>query len=202
MSTTHDTPTTPRHSSAQPSVTQSQSGGPLKAAKTPIGPGAVTYLGALLALVVILVGTVGLQTSAAAAGVTTSRSWLSRAIESTHGLRPLGWALPVGVALVLVGLWILRIGLWPRPKTAVALNAKTGVFLRPRDLAQLAQDAADDVDGVAAVHAQATRAKVTLKVHSTGGPPVGEAVEQAVTQRLGALSKDVRVRVNTKQVAL
>lgn len=183
-------------------TTQTPDRDPLKAAKTPVGPGAVTYLGAFLALVVILAGVMGLQTGAAAAGLTTSRPWLTRAIDGTNGLRPLAWAVPIGVLLVLVGLWLLAAGVWPRPKTAVAVDAQTGVFLRPRDLAQLAQDAADNVDGVAAVHAKASLRRVTLDVQSTGGDGVGEDVRRAVDQRLAPLEKTVQVNVNTKKVAL
>lgn len=175
---------------------------PLPAAKTPVGPGAITFVGVLLALVMVLLGAVGLQTAAAATGLTTSRPWLSRAVDGMQGLKPLGWAVPVAAVLLLVGLWMVITGLRPRPKSAVALNARTGVFLRPRDLARLAHDAADDVDGVTAVHASASRSKVSLTVQSTGGTRVAEAVEQAVTQRLAPLTKRVRVNVRTKQVAL
>lgn len=202
MSTAHDGPTTPSDSAPARGAAPTQGAGPLQAAKPPTGPGAISYVGPLLALMVILIGALGLQTAAAATGLTTTRAWLTRAIEGAQGLRPLGWAPLVALVLVLVGLWLLVAGLWPRPKTAVALDAETGVFLRPRDLAQLAHDAADDVDGVAAVHAQASRRKVTLTIHSTGGPEVGQAVQAAVTQRLEALQNDIRVSVKTKQVPL
>lgn len=173
---------------------------PLTAAKTPVGPGAITFVGALLALVVIMLGAAGLQAAASAIGISKSRPWLTRMIEGTDGLRPLGWMLPVGVVLVLTGLWLLFTALRPRPKTAVALTAQTGVFTRPRDLAKLAEHAADDLDGVAAVHAHATRSKVTVRVDSTGGPGVAEAVNNAVVERLSAVKKPPRVAVKIKEV--
>ncbi len=173
---------------------------PLKAAKTPVGPGAITFIGAILSLLVIGLGTLGLQAAASAATITTSQPWLTAVIKGTDGLRPLGWMLPVGIALVLAGLWLLAAALRPRPKTAVALNAQTGVFLRPRDLARLAEHAADDVDGVAAVHARATRGRLTLRVESTGGPGVAESVKAAVGEQLQALKKAPRLSIKTKEV--
>lgn len=173
---------------------------PLKAAKTPVGPGAITFVGALLSLVVIMLGTAGLQTAASASGISKAQPWLTRLIGGTDGLRPLGWMLPVGILLVVAGLWLLLTAMRPRPKTAVALKARTGVFMRPRDMARLAEHAADDVDGVAAVSAHATRGKVTVRVESTGGPGVAEAVESAVVQQLATVKKTPRVAVRLKEV--
>lgn len=173
---------------------------PLKAAKTPVGPGAITFVGAVLSLLVITVGALGLQTAAAAAGISKAKPWLTRWLEAANGLRPLGWMVPVGVLLILAGLWLLVTALRPRPKTAVALNAGTGVFIRSRDMARLAEYAADDVDGVAAVHARSTRNKVTVQVQSTGGSGVADAVKNAVTDHLGAVKKAPRVAVKVKEV--
>ncbi|MBT9273680.1 hypothetical protein KMZ32_06290 [Phycicoccus sp. MAQZ13P-2] len=174
---------------------------PPKAAKNPVGPGAITFIGGLLAIGVIVVGALGLQVAASAVGSTTSTPWLNQLITGGDGLRPLGWMLPVGLLLVLVGLWLLLTALRPRPKTAVSLDARTGVFIRPRDVARLAEHAADDVDGVASVRARATRTKVTLSVDSTGGDEVADAVKSAVTEQLSTLKKAPRVSVRTKAIA-
>ncbi len=189
--------TTSRHSRERATPAQE----PLKAAKTPVGPGAITFVGALLSLLVIVMGAAGLQTAASAAGISTSQPWLTRLLEGSDGLRPLGWMLPVGALLVLVGLWLLVAALRPRPRTAVALKAQTGVFLRPRDMARLAEHAADDLDGVAAVHARSTRNKVTVRVESTGDPGVAEGVRSAVTEQLATLKKAPRVAVQIKEVS-
>jgi transcription termination factor Rho len=105
--------------------------------------------------------------------------------------------LPVGVGLALIGLWLLFVAFSPRPMTAVALKAETGVFLRPRDLARLAVAVADDVDGVSDAHASATRNKVMVKVTTTGDDSVGEAVKAAVAQRLEPLVPNLRISVRT-----
>lgn len=175
---------------------------PLQPAKTPVGLGAITYVGLLLALGVILLGVVGLQAGAAAAGLMRTRPWLTRAVEGVQGLRPLGWAPLVAVVLLIVGLWLLVIALRPRPKTGVPLDARTGVFLRPKDIASLAQDAADDIDGVTSADASASRGKVRVHVKSTSGTAVADAVQQAVTQRLAPLRNQVRVVVRATQVSL
>ena len=173
---------------------------PLPPAKTPIGPGAITFVGAFLSLLVILAGAVGLQAAASAAGISRSAPWLTSAIDNVDGLRPTGWMLPTGIVLVLLGLWLLVTALRPRPKTAVALTAQTGVYIRPRDMATLAEHAADDLDGVASVRARASRRKVTMSVQSTGGPGVADAVKAAVTDQLQPVQRTPRVAVKVKKV--
>ena len=175
-------------------------GEPLRAAKTPVGPGAITFVGLFLSLLLIALGVVGLQAAASAAGVSKSKPWLDGAIDATDGLRPLGWMLVVGVVLVLAGLWLLITALRPRPKTAVALKAQTGVFIRPRDMARLAEQAADDVDGVAVARARATPGKVTLNVEATGGGDVAGAVKAAASEHLAIVKKTPRISVKIKDV--
>lgn len=173
-----------------------------KAAKTPLGPGAVAFVGGLLALALIALGGIGLQTASSATGLTSADPWLTRIIQSADGLAPRGWILPVAVLAALVGLWLLLTALRPRPKIAVPLKARTGVFVRPRDLSRLAESAADDVDGVSSVRARATRSKVTLQLDTTGGSGVTDAVRAAVTERLEPVQRKFRVAVRTREVSL
>ncbi len=174
---------------------------PMNAAKTPVGPGSISAVGLLLALLVVGIGVVGVQAALVAAGLLTGKPWLTWALERPNGLTPAGWMLAVGLVLALIGLWLLLTALRPRPRTAVALQAATGVFLRPRDLARLAVAAAQDVDGVQDAHASATRRKVTVRITSTAGEtdgdPVTDAVTATLTERLSALEKPVRVIVRT-----
>lgn len=111
--------------------------------------------------------------------------------------------LPAGLVLVLLGVALLVLAIKRRPRRAVALEATTEVFLRPRDLARLAAAAADTVDGVQKAQASASRAgKISLSVSTTASSDtardVAGAVETAVKQRLSALAGPVRVTVRTQ----
>lgn len=171
---------------------------PPPAAKTPVGPGTISALGLLWSALLLGVGVVGVQAALVAAGVLTGTAWLTWVIQQVDGLAPAGWMLPVGVVLVVLGLWLLWAALRPRPRTAVALTAATGVFLKPRDLSRLAVAAADQVDGVQDAKATASRGKVSLRIVSTGASTVADEVRAAVTERLAALEKPVKVTVRAQ----
>jgi len=179
-------------------VTRRRQVKPLSAAKTPVGPGTISALGLLWSALLLGVGVVGVQAALVAAGVLNGTAWLTWVIQQVDGLAPAGWMLPVGVVLVLLGLWLLLTALRPRPRTAVALTAATGVFLKPRDLSRLAVAAADQVDGVQDAKATASRSKVSMQIVSTGGGNVADEVRAAVTERLEALEKPVKVTVRTQ----
>lgn len=179
-----------------------RSGRAPKAAKTPVGPGAITVVGVLLSLAVIALGALGLQAAASAAGLTEASPWLSDAVTSVDGLRALSWMLPVAILLLAAGLYLLLVALRPRPRTAIELRAATGVLIRPRDLARLVEHAAEDVDGVADVRVRASRTKIAVLVDSTGGPHVAADVKAAVSEMLHPLDKAPRLSVKTKEVAL
>ncbi|MEO7060746.1 MAG: DUF6286 domain-containing protein [Lapillicoccus sp.] len=182
-------------------MSQSTDVSPLERAKTPVGPGTISVVGLLLAVILVGVGAVGVQAALVKAGLLTGKPWLTWALDRPNGLTPAGWMLPAGAVVALVGLWLVLTALRPRPRTAVAVRAATGVFLRPRDLSRLAVAAADEVAGVQDARASATRTKVTLRITSTAGEAdrdqVSDAVTAAVTARLSALEKPVRVTVRT-----
>lgn len=58
--------------------------------------------------------------------------------------------------------------------------------------------AADQVDGVQDAKATASRSKVSMQIVSTGGGNVADEVRAAVTERLEALEKPVKVTVRTQ----
>ena len=177
-------------------------GTPMHAAKTPVGRGSIGAAGVLLALALVGTGVVGVQAALIPTGLLTGKPWLTSAIQGVDGLTPAGWVLGAGIVKALIGLWLAVTALRPRPRTAVAVRATTGVFLRPRDLSRLAVAAADNVDGVQDARASATRRKVTLRITSTAAETslhqVSDAVTAAVTERLSALEKPVRVIVRTR----
>ena len=175
-----------------------QSPAPLSAAKTPVGPGVITAVGLVLAVLVIALGVVGVHDALVAAGAVSGTPWIDSVVTLFNGLTPAIWLVPVGIVLVLAGLWLLLTALRPRPRTAIALDATTGVFLRPRDVAKLARNAAQDVDAVTSAKATAGRRKVVVAARATTTDGVEQQIIQAVTIRLQALAKAPTVRVTVK----
>ena len=62
-------------------------------------------------------------------------------------------------------------------------------------MARLAVAAADQVDGVQDAKASASRGKVSLRIEGTGSSAIAGEVKQAVTDRLSALDRPVKVSV-------
>lgn len=170
---------------------------PPPASKTPVGSGVLTVVGLILAALVIALGVVGVHDALVAAGAGAGRPWIDAVAAPIDGLKPAFWLVPVGIALFLTGLWLLLTALRPRASTAIALQAATGVFLRPRDVATLARNAAQEVDGVISAKVTASPRKITVAAKATTGG-VQEDISQAVTTRLGALATAPTIRVNVK----
>jgi len=176
---------------------------PPAAAKAPLGPGGITAVGVVLALGLLGLGVVALHDALIATSLVAGPAWIGSALGALDGVEPASWMVPAGVVLVIVGVWALVIALRPRPSTGIALTARTGVYLRARDVARIAATAADDVDGVAAVKASATRRTVTVTVSVRGDETeqVAAAVRGAVAEALQALTAAPQIRVRVTAVA-
>ncbi len=168
----------------------------LAAPKTPVSPGGITVVGIVLAVLVVALGVVGLHDALVAANAAGGSSWSAAAVSAVDGTRRGPWLVPVGALAVIVGLWLLVTALRPRPRTAIALRADTGVVLRPRDVAQLARSTAGDVDGVTSASASARRRRVSVAVVATSDDGIRDAVAAAVAARFTALSTTPSVRVS------
>lgn len=179
-----------------------QPGTALPPGKQPVGLPLVCLVAVVVALLVIAVGVVGVQHGLQAGGLVGPPSWLTRAAEGVDGLRAFAWTALVGLGLVLLGLWLVLTALRPRPRTSVALQARTGVYLRPRDVRRIAERAAGEVDGVTAVKVDATRSKVTARARTTGDPHVGPALENAIAASLKDLKQAPSVTVKTRGESL
>jgi len=140
----------------------------------------------------------GVHDALVAAGTAAGAPWIDAAIKPFNNLIPNVWLVPVGVALVLLGLWLVLTALRPRRHTAIALAARTGVFLRPRDVAKLARNAAQDVDRVTSAKVTVGRRKVAVVARATARDGVEQQITQVVTTRLQALAKTPTVRVTVK----
>lgn len=168
-------------------------------AKTPIGAGRITSLGIVMALLTGALGVIGIHDGLASGEVIDGRSWTESTISTFDGLKPQWWAVPVGVVMVLLGLWMLTVAVRRRPRTAVALKSQTGVYLRPADVRKLAARAANDVDGVTAAQVSTSRraARITVIVTGDDGRIVQD-VQDAVSERLAALESPPRLKIKTR----
>lgn len=168
-------------------------------AKTPVGAGRITLVGIVLALLTGALGVIGVHDGLVSGDVINGTSWIDSCISTFDGLKPQWWAVPVGVSMVLLGLWILSLAVRRRPRTAVALTSKTGVFLRPADVRKLAARAADDVDGVTSARVTSSRRAATVTVVITGDDGrIGQDVQDAVAERLKALASPPRLKIKTR----
>lgn len=190
--------TTPPTAPAQPTLPQTRRGQAIAmdAAKTPVGSGRIATVGLVLALLLTAGGVILVRDALVYGGALGGTPWIQQLARAVNGVTAAGWMLPVAVLLVLLGLWLLLTALRPRPRTALSLTSATGVFLRPRDVARLAQTTAENVDGVLSTTVNASRRTLTIQVHSTGATDVADHVQSAVTQRLSTLENPPTVKVS------
>ncbi len=168
---------------------------PLRPAQQPTGPGAIGFVGPVLAVLTIALGAALLWDALAVAGVLPGDGWVVPALDALNGQAKTGWALAAGIAAALVGLWLVVVSLRRRRRKSLWLRRAVGVGIRPRDVARLARVAADDVDGVLEAKVTAGRRNVNVDVRTTGDPHTGERVREVVMTRLAPLAKPPKVVV-------
>ncbi len=167
----------------------------MRAAKLPRSNRGIATLGILLALVLAAVGVLAVRDALLYADLLGGTPLLHRLATVLQGLRPSLWTIVVGVVLVVVGLALLMKALWPSAPKVTALEAATGVFLRPRDVTRLVETAVENVDGVLSARVSTTPRRVTVDVRFTGDEGVSERVRTAVAERLAPLRDQPAVRV-------
>lgn len=170
---------------------------PMAAAKPPVGVGPVPFVGAVLALVLVAVGVAGIRDALVGIGAVEGEPWIDSVVDTVDGWQPQFWLVPAGIALVLLGGWLILVALRPRSRTGVAVRAATGVFLRTGDVERLAAWAASDVDGVLSARSSATRRKIEVRVAVTGGANTADRVRTAVQDALQPLESIPTVQVKT-----
>jgi len=169
----------------------------MAAAKTPVGSGPIAAVGLILALLLTGCGVVLIRDALVYFGLLSGTPWILSVAHALNGVTAAAWLVPFGVALVLLGLWLLWRALRPRARTAVSLTSTTGVFLRPHDIARFAETAAEGVGGVISADVNASRRGVAVRVRGTGSDDLADQVRAAVTERLSALDSPPAVKVTT-----
>lgn len=173
---------------------------PLGAAKPPVGTGAAPAVGLLVALALVAVGAVGVQEALVRSGVLSQASWTSSALARLDGVHVRDWMLPLFLVLVLLGLALLATALRRRPRTALTLEADTGVYLRTGDLARIARTALEGTSGITEVSCRASRRRLrvavtTLATHDDGDHLATE-VREHLDRVLAPLARAPRIVVD------
>lgn len=175
----------------------------MRAARAPVGVGSAPLVAQLLALALVALGAVGIQEALVRAGAWKTSSWTSAVVDSVDGVRyddPI--VLVLSIVLAVLGLVLLPLGFKRRPRTSVALDATTGVYLRSRDLARVAATAVEGADSVTDVDVKAGRR--TLKVQATTvasrdrKDEIAQDIRSRLTSSLDALERAPRLKVSVK----
>lgn len=189
--------TTAPSSASRSDRPQGQTGPVMPAARQQSGAGPIGVAGPIMAMVLTGIGVVLLHDAVAEADTRAGRTWTAALIGGLDRVTAEWWMIPAGVAIALIGVWLIITALRPRSRKTVAVTSETGVFLRTRDIARLAAAAADDVDGVLAASSVASRRAVTITVESDRDG-VAELVQETVGQRLSALTSPPKVKVRVR----
>ena len=171
------------------------------AARGPVAPPAAGYVGSLIALLLLALGVVALRDGAVAAGWLRGRPFLTTAIGWVDGLGFDWWMIPAGIAAIAIGAWWVYAALRPRRHTAVAVTARSSVWIGPADLARLASSAAETVPGVIDARSSATLRKIVVTATTTvgdAGSGFAAAVETAVRDATAVSSSPPTVRVRMR----
>ncbi|WP_157018373.1 DUF6286 domain-containing protein [Cryptosporangium arvum] len=169
----------------------------MRAARQQTGAGRIGAVGPVFAILLTATGVVLLHDALSEVDSAPGRTWLAALADGLDGFSAQWWLIPAGVAVALIGMWLIVAALRPRSRRSLAVVSETGVFLRTRDVARLASAAADDVDGVLAAHSVAGRRSVTVTVDSDV-PGIADRVRETVDRRLDALVEPMAVKVRVR----
>lgn len=173
----------------------------MRTAKPPVGTGASPLVAQLIALAFILIGAVGIMEVLSSTGAIKTTSRTAAAVDALDGLRSdSAWVPIVGVVLVILGVLLLPIVFKPRPRKGLPLDANTGVYLRTRDIARIAESALAGATTVTDVTVKATRRQLKVAATTLAAKDRNAAITDDLRSRLApcvaALERQPRVKVS------
>jgi hypothetical protein len=171
------------------------------AAPAPVAAPVAGYVGTVLALLLLGAGVIALRDGAVSAGWLDGRPFTTTFVGWLDGLSFAPWMVPVGLLAVVVGAWFAYAALRPRRPTAVAVAARSSVWMAPADLARVASRAAETVPGVLEARSSTTLRTLTVTAHTTAGsgaPQIKAAVTEAVGDAATIVSTPPKIRVRTR----
>lgn len=163
----------------------------------PLAPAGASYAGAALAVIVIVLGGLGIREALVAAGWIGGQRWVADAVGAVDGAAPASWMTIAGVAVVVLGAVLVLLAVKPRRRRAVAVESQTAIYIDLSDVARIATAAAESVAGVTSARSTATRKKVTVRCSVTGfsDSTLAEKVDNAVSAELAGLRSTPRLKV-------
>jgi hypothetical protein len=167
-------------------------------ARQKTGSGRIGFVGPVLAVLLAALGVMLIRDALIGLDVLGGTAWLPATLDALNGSSAEWWMVPAGVGVALLGLWMVVTALRPRSRKTVAVTSATGVFLHTRDVARLASDAAEEVDGVLSAASTASRRAVTVTVRSTATAGIVDGVTAAVNRRLSPLETPLQVKVRVR----
>lgn len=163
----------------------------------PLAPAGASYVGAALAVVLIVLGGLGVREALVAEGWIGGQRWLAGVVDAVDGAAPASWMTVTGVAMAVLGAVLVLLAVKPRRRRAVAVESRTAIYIDVSDVARIATAAAESVAGVLSARTTATRQKVTVRcsVTGVGDSALGEKVHNAVSTELAGLQHIPRIKV-------
>lgn len=174
----------------------------MTAAPPPVGVGATPLVAAVASLALIALGVLGIQEALVRAGAVTTMSWTTWSLDLVDDLEPSAWmVVPFGL-LALCGLLLLLLVFRRRPRKTLTLSARTGVYLRTKDLARIIEDLLEGVEGVTDFSASASRSRLRIDVTtlepSSSNTALVEAVRARIAPTLAALSNAPKAKIDVR----
>ncbi|GAA0582022.1 hypothetical protein HPO96_08365 [Kribbella sandramycini] len=169
------------------------------AGKRPVGAPAVTWVGLLGGLGVVLAGCWGIWEMALGSGLAGGGSWVGWGLRRGVTLdASAGWVVPAGVLCLLVGVGVLGLCLRRRRGSDVGVGEDGVVWVR--GVERIAVESAREVDSVTAVSGVRKRRRVEVAVTTFGAAErVAGDVERAVSERLKVLKAAPRTRIVVRE---
>lgn len=168
-------------------VNDSTAPAPLRPAHAP----RVRYVGIFVGVALVALAVVGVRELAvrylSPAGWD---SWIVAALEQVRTM-PGPWVFWGGIALFLIGLWLVAAAFVPRLKPYLGLSSTAAIWVRRVDLARHATATAKTLPGVISASTLVTRKKITVTAaSSTLDEPVRRQLHDQLQEALEPLVAD------------
>ena len=159
-------------------------------------PGAAGFVW-FLTVLFLVVAAIAIHDAVVAKGHVSGPSWLSTASHAIGQMQYGDWVLPVGIVLVLLGLFTMVRSLLPAQVRYFPIRSEAAVWMRPVDVCRLCTHAAQEVYGVTRANTATNGKKVTVSIF-TAGPASADVVERvrnAVTAELEHVDRTLTLTV-------
>jgi hypothetical protein len=170
-------------------------------ARRPVARPAAGVVGVLVALVLIVVGAVGVAEMLRAVGLLRGEVIRPGWFGWTAVLEPTSWLRTAGIAAVVVGLLLLVIVVKPRRRTHLAVQGPdTMVWIAAADAARLAAESATALDSVTAASVTAKHRRLDATITTFGDPErVRDEVRTSIAERLHTVSPQPHLRIELRE---